>query len=101
VIVFRVSGRARAERLEEARKMFAALSEASRKVPGVISFHVAQDVTDPAVFVSAEVYEDEDALARQGGLPELQALMAALDDLFADGPAGTLFHVSASESWLP
>jgi quinol monooxygenase YgiN len=99
VIVFRVSGRARAEKVDQARAMFAALSVASRDVPGVISFHVAQDVTDPAVFVSAEVYENEDALARQADLSELQALMAVLDDLFAEGPEGTLFHVSASEPW--
>ncbi len=99
MIVFRVSGRVKAAKLGEARKLFAALSVASRNVPGVISFDVAQDVTNPAVLISTEVYEDEDALAQQGRLPELQALMAALDDLFAERPSGTLFRVSSAEPW--
>lgn len=99
MIVFRVSGRVKEAMLGEACELFAALSAASRNVPGVISFDVAQDVTDPAVLISTEVYEDEDALARQGGLPELQVLMAALDGLFEERPTGTLFLVSSADPW--
>ena len=99
MIVFRVSGKVHPHKIEEARRKFRNLSVASRNVPGVISFDVAQDVTDPDVFVSMEVYEDQGAVDRQGSLAELRALMATLDDVLADGPYGTIFHVSAAEPW--
>jgi quinol monooxygenase YgiN len=38
------------------REKLAALATASRALPGVVSFDVAQDVTDPAIFISTEVY---------------------------------------------
>jgi len=99
MIIYRVSGKAHPHRIEEARSKFADLSSASRTVPGVISFDVAQDVTDPSVFISMEVYKDQGAVARQGELAELRALMAALGGLLADGPHGTIFHVTATEAW--
>jgi quinol monooxygenase YgiN len=99
MIIFRVSGKVYPHMTEEARRRFTDLSVASRNVPGVISFDVAQDVTDPEVFVSIEIYEDQVAVDRQGDLAELRALMAALDDMLADGPHGTIFHVSAAEPW--
>ncbi len=99
MIIFRVSGKVYPHMVEEARRKFADLSVASRNVPGVISFDVAQDVTDPEVFVSIEIYEDQEAVGRQGDLAELRALMATLDDVLADGPHGTIFHASAAEPW--
>lgn len=99
MIIYRVAGKVRSRRIEEARRTFADLSAASRAVPGVVSFDIAQDVTDPEIFVSVEVYEDQSAVDRQGELPELRALMACLGDLLADGPHGTVFHVSATEPW--
>jgi quinol monooxygenase YgiN len=99
VIIYRVTGKVRTHRIEEARRTFAALSAASRAMPGVVSFDIAQDVTDPENFVSVEVYDDQPAVDRQGELPELRALMASLGDLLADGPHGTVFHVSATEPW--
>ena len=99
MIIYRVEGKVHPHKIEEARKKFAGLSAASRMVPGVVSFDVAQDVTDPGIFVSTEVYEDQHAVDRQGELAELRALMACLPDLLADGPRGTVFRVSASEPW--
>ncbi|MGD0068325.1 MAG: putative quinol monooxygenase [Streptosporangiaceae bacterium] len=99
MIIYRVAGKVRSHRMEEARRTFAELSTASRAVPGVVSFDIAQDVTDPEIFVSVEVYEDQLAVDRQGELPELHALMACLGDLLADGPHGTIFQVSATEPW--
>lgn len=99
MIIFRVSGKVYPQKIEEARRKFADLSAASRNVPGVISFDVAQDVTDPEIFISMEVYEDQGAVDRQGDLAELRALMAALDDMLADGPRGNIFHASATEPW--
>jgi quinol monooxygenase YgiN len=99
MIIFRVSGKVYPQKIEEARRKFADLSAASRNVPGVISFDVAQDVTDPEIFISMEVYEDQGAVDRQGDLAELRALMAALDDMLAAGPRGNIFHVSTAEPW--
>jgi quinol monooxygenase YgiN len=99
VIIYRVSGKARPRKIDEAREKFAALAAASRKVPGVVSFDIAQDVTDPAVFISTEVYQDQEAVDRQGELPELHDLMACLPELLADGPHGTIFDASATGSW--
>ena len=99
MIIYRVSGKADPHRIEEARSKFADLSSASRNVPGVISFDVAQDVTDPSVFISMEVYEGQGAVAKQGTAGRLRALMGSLDELLAEGPRGTIFHVSATEEW--
>jgi quinol monooxygenase YgiN len=81
------------------REKLAALATASRALPGVVSFDVAQDVTDPAIFISTEVYEDQDAVDRQGELPELSGLMACLPELLADGPHGTVFNASVTGPW--
>jgi quinol monooxygenase YgiN len=99
MIIYRVAAKAFPHKIEEARRKFADLSAASRKLPGVVSFDIAQDVTDPAVFISTEVYEDHEAAHRQGELPELAALMACLPRLLADAPHGTVFGASVTGSW--
>ncbi|MBT2234737.1 antibiotic biosynthesis monooxygenase [Nonomuraea sp. NEAU-A123] len=85
--------------LERARRMFAALAEASRRIPGVINFDILQDPDDPHRFVSIEVYADEDAVDRQGKLPQLHAVMAAFPTVLSAGPEGRKFVVSDSEPW--
>lgn len=99
MIIYRVAGKARPDKVVEARRLFAALAEASRLVPGVVSFDVAQDVTDPGVFISIEVYQDQDAVDRQGWLPELRDLMACLSELMAEEPHGTVFGASVTGPW--
>lgn len=99
MIVYRVAARAYPEQVHAAQQIFARLVEASRRVPGVVSFDVAQDVVDPAVFVSVEVYEDQDALERQGLLPEVDLIMSSLDRLFSDAPRGTVFFSDKTEAW--
>jgi quinol monooxygenase YgiN len=98
-VIYRVSGKAHPHKIDEAREKFAALAAASRMVPGVVSFDVAQDVADPAIFISTEVYEDQEAVDRQGELPELQVLMACLPELLADGAHGTIFDASVTGQW--
>jgi quinol monooxygenase YgiN len=85
--------------IDEAREKFASLVTASRMLPGVVSFDVAQDVTDPAIFISTEVYEGQEALDRQGELPELSVLMACLPGLLSGGPDGTIFDASVTGPW--
>lgn len=79
--------------------MFVELSRVSRNVAGVVHFDILQDPERPTRFVSVEVYQDQQALDRQGELPELARVMAAFPRLLADGPHGTKFHVSATEPW--
>jgi quinol monooxygenase YgiN len=85
--------------IDEAREKFAGLSTASRVPPGVVSFDVAQDVTDPAIFISTEIYEDQEAVDRQGELPELSVLMACLPELLAGEAHGTIFDASVTGPW--
>ncbi len=99
MIIYRVSGRVYPHKIDEARERFAELATASRMLPGVVSFDVAQDVTDPAIFISTEVYEDQDAVDRQGKLAELSVLMARLPELLAGEPHGTIFDASVTGPW--
>lgn len=99
MIVFRVAVQVHDAKLGEARVLFGALTQASRRVPGVVCFDILQDPEQPQRFVSIEVYQDQAALDRQGTLPELAAVMTAFDDLLTEGPDGTIFHVCGTEPW--
>ena len=99
MIVFRVAVQVREAKVSQARALFGDLTQASRAVPGVISFDILQDPGQVGRFVSIEVYEDQAALDRQAALPELSTVMATFDDLLAGRPSGTIFHVSAAEPW--
>jgi quinol monooxygenase YgiN len=99
MILYRVTVQVREARLDRARLLLRDLVRASRAVPGVISFDILQDPDNSARFVSIEVYENQAALDRQAVLPELDTLMAELDDLLTDGPEGTRFQVFAAQPW--
>lgn len=99
MIVFRVDAQVHGAKIDQARAMFRALTRASRTVPGVISFDILEDLDQPGRFVSIEVYHEQDALDRQGDLPELHAVMDALDSLLTGPPDGTKFHVDKTEAW--
>jgi quinol monooxygenase YgiN len=99
MIVFRVDASVHPAKIDQARALFCALTRASRTVPGVISFDILEDPDQPGRFVSIEVYHDQEALDRQGDLPELHAVMDALDSLLTGRPDGTKFHVHTAEAW--
>jgi quinol monooxygenase YgiN len=99
MIVFRVDAQVHAGKVAHARTLFRALTHASRTVPGVISFDILEDPDQPGRFVSIEVYQDQDALDRQGDLPELHTVMHALRDLLTARPDGMKFHVHTAEPW--
>lgn len=101
MFVWRVTAKFQDHTVDEAKGLFARLVKASRQVPGVVSFDIAQDVLDPSTFVSVEVYEDEAAMRRQETLPELVALMAFLEGRLVSGPAGTIFTAPSCEPWIP
>ena len=69
----------------------------SRALPGVVSFDVCRDLTDPNALVATEVFEDRQALDRQQEQPEVGKALAVLGDALAAPPEATLFHVSFAE----
>jgi quinol monooxygenase YgiN len=101
MIVYRVAVTVHPPAIDAARAMFTRLAIASRAVPGVINFDITQDLTNPARFISIEVYQDQAAVDRQGLLPELSEVMAALGHLAAGQLAGRKFFISRSEPWRP
>jgi len=99
MIVVRFKVRCHADRAEEARAAFADVIAPSRAVPGVISFDIARDLTDPDSFVAVEVFENRAALERQESLPEVAKTLGVLESALAAEPEATIFHVSSSEPW--
>jgi quinol monooxygenase YgiN len=97
MIVLRFKVQCRPDRVDEARAAFADVVNASRPLEGVVSFDVAQDVTDANSFVATEVFEDQAAMERQEALPEVQTALGLLGEIAAGPPEATIFHVSSSE----
>src|SRR6202022_254137 len=67
---------------------------ASRPLKGVISFDIGRDLSDPDAFIATEVFEDNDAMARQGALAEVKKTMGVLGGVVAGPPEATLYEVS-------
>jgi quinol monooxygenase YgiN len=76
------------------RQALAAVIAPARAAEGVISFDIAQDLTDPNAFIATEVFADQDARERQESLPEVGAVMALLPDSIAAPPQVTEYTVS-------
>jgi quinol monooxygenase YgiN len=70
---------------------------ASRPLPGVVHFDVAQDLTDPNALIATEVFEDRAARELQEALPEVGKVMGMLPTALAGAPEATLYTVSAAE----
>jgi quinol monooxygenase YgiN len=100
MIVLRFRGQCQPDKLEEALAAFRAVVAPSRELDGVISFDVAQDVTDPNTVIAVEVAEDQDAYDRANALPQVARVMELLPSTLAAAPEATAFHVSSSESRL-
>lgn len=99
MIVVRFKVKCKPEMVAQAKAAFEDVVAPSRAVEGVISFDIAQDVTDPSSIIATEVFEDRAALERQESLPEVQKIIGMLPDLLAAEPEATIFHVSSSEPW--
>jgi quinol monooxygenase YgiN len=97
MIVMRFKIRCREDKAGEMNTLLQAVVVPSRKVPGVIGFDIARDVTDPTCFIATEVFEDEAAIERQESLPEVAKVMTAMPDSLTADPEVTVYHVSSSE----
>lgn len=99
MIVVRFRMTCRPERADEIGALLREVVPPSRAVDGVVTFDVARDVLDPAVFVATEVFEDRAALDRQETLPQVAAVMAAFEDALASEPEATIYHVASAEPY--
>ncbi len=97
MIVVRFKARCQPDKAEQVRVAFEDVIAPSRAVVGVVSFDIAQDLTDRDSFVATEVFEDRAALDRQESLPEVAKVLAMLEQSLAAPPEATMFEVSSSE----
>ena len=87
------------DRTEEVLAAMAAVVGPSRKLPGVIHFDVARDVTDPNALLAVEVFEDRAAMERQEEQPEVAAVVELMEGgVLAGDPEWTIYDVVSWES---
>ena len=97
MVVVRFKVKCHPEKTEQAMAMFQEVVAASRPLRGVISFDMGQDITDPNSFIAFEVFENRATLDRQESLPATKKAIGLLDQLLAEPPEETIFHISSSE----
>jgi quinol monooxygenase YgiN len=97
VVVLRFKVRCQPDRADALAAALAEVVPASRAVDGVVEFDIARDLTDPNCFIATEVFEDEQARARQEALPQVQRVMTLMPESVTAAPEATVFHVSSSE----
>ena len=93
MLVLRFKATCQPDRASELAAAFAAVLAPSRALPGVVSFDVGSDVSNPNIFIATEVFEDADARERQEALPEVAAVMMLLPQALAGPPEVTLYTV--------
>jgi quinol monooxygenase YgiN len=97
MIVIRFKVTSQPEKKDELRAALAKVVAPSRRLNGVVSFDIAQDLLDPNTFIATEVFEDVAARDRQEAQAEVAAVFALMPDVLAAPPEATQFHVSAAE----
>jgi quinol monooxygenase YgiN len=90
---------AKSEKAGDLRRALAAVVPPSRRLGGVHSFDIAQDITDPNAFIATEVFADRAALARQEELAEVKSALAVMPECLAGEPEATVYEVSSSQPW--
>lgn len=78
----------------EARDVIADLAASSRDEPGVIDYHVAEDIESTGTLRFIERYEDRDALAAHQETDHYQAFDGRRDELLAAEADVVLFEVA-------
>jgi quinol monooxygenase YgiN len=96
MLVIRFKVQCQPEKLDEALAAFAAVVPPSREIEGVVSFDIARDILEPNSIVVVEVFQDEDARARQESLSEVGRVMGLLPTVVSAPPEATIFNVSSS-----
>jgi quinol monooxygenase YgiN len=96
MLVIRFKVQCQPDTIDEALAAFAAVVPPSRDVEGVVSFDIARDILDPNSIIAVEVFQDEDARARQESLSEVGRVMGLLPTVVSAPPEATVFNVSSS-----
>ncbi len=99
MIVVRFKVQARPGEADAVRAALDRVVAPSRALPGVVSFDIGRDVTDPDAFIATEVFDDREALDRQESLPEVAAAMSVFETALAGEPEATIFEVASSAPW--
>ncbi|MGQ0484571.1 MAG: putative quinol monooxygenase [Hyphomicrobiales bacterium] len=99
MIVVRFKVKCRPDKTDAAAAAFREVIAASRPVKGIVSFDIGHDLADQNSFIATEVFEDRAALDRQEALPAVKKTIGLLEQLVAEAPEATIYHVSSSEPW--
>jgi quinol monooxygenase YgiN len=99
MIVVRFKVRCRPEKTERVKSALRDVIASSRELPGVISFDVAQDLSDDSCFVATEVFEDRAALDRQEAQAVVASALEVLGESIVEAPEATIYHVASSEPY--
>ncbi len=99
MVVVRFRVKCQPGKAEDVRAALEDVIRPSRALAGVVSFDIGRDLAEPEAFIATEVFEDEDALARQEALPEVAKALGVLEVSLAGAPEATIFRVSSSEPW--
>jgi quinol monooxygenase YgiN len=94
MIVVRFKVQCQPDKTTALKDAFTAVIAPARATNGVITFDIAQDVTDPDTFIATEVFADQTARERQEALPEVAAVMALLPTSLAAPPEVAEYTVS-------
>jgi quinol monooxygenase YgiN len=99
VIVVRFKVRSQAEKTPELMAAMRDVVDAARKLPGVLHFDIASDLTDPNALIATEVFADRAAMEREEALPEVAKVVELMQSgALAGPPEWTVFEVASSES---
>jgi quinol monooxygenase YgiN len=99
MIVVRFRIETQPDRADEVAEALAKVVSPSRELPGVVSFDVGRDVTDPNAFIATEVFDDREALDRQEEQQEVADAMALFETALAGAPEATIYTVASSEPY--
>lgn len=66
----------------------------SRHLDGVVSFEICESITEPNVFVSVEVYENDEAWARHQQSEIFSQALPVLKSCLSKAPDGQVYEVS-------
>ena len=94
MIVVRFKVQCQPDKTASLRDALTAVIAPARATPGVISFDIAQDLSDPNAFIATEMFADQAARERQESLPEVASVMALLPDSIAAPPQVNEYSVT-------
>ncbi|HUP99589.1 MAG TPA: antibiotic biosynthesis monooxygenase [Aeromicrobium sp.] len=97
MLIVRFKMHCQTDKVDGALSVLRAVIGPSRALPGVLSFDIGRDLSDPDCLIATEVFEDAAAMDTQESLPEVGTVLALLPEVLAAPPEATRYHVSLAE----